>query len=182
MSKLDAPVVFVTAEQFRFASKWLIRAPDMGCEPNVEIPSVTCAALALELYLKCLIAIEGTNNPEIHDLQDLFAKLSRGMQSRVKAHFDRFSAGAKEYVQRDAAKTGSPAPTVDFDYVLAWSRKGFTKSRYIFENGLPPETGWIADSITECARRTILDMYPEWFNFRLSGIQLARGLPPTFQE
>jgi hypothetical protein len=48
MPTLDPVSVFVTAEQFRFASKWLIRARGMGGEADVGIPAVTCAAMALD--------------------------------------------------------------------------------------------------------------------------------------
>ena len=162
MPVLDPESVFVIAEQFRSASKWLIHAPGMGYAADVGIPTVSYAAMALELYLKCLIATEGTENPIIHDLRHLFEKLSPGLQTAVRSHFDAYSDEVRRLDEAALAKAGSPPIKFTFDYALERSRQAFIRARYIFQDNLHPGSGWLADPIIECARRVILDAHPDW--------------------
>ena len=172
MPAFDPVKIFVTAEQFRYASKWLAQARGMGCQADVGIPAVTCAAMALELYLKCLIAMEGTKNPNIHDLRDLFEKLSPSLQASVRSHFDAHSDAVKEFLIKD----GSQASEVTFDFVLDWSREAFVRARYVFDDG-QPQAIWWADCITECARRVILDAHPDWWGLRMASPEVFVASP-----
>ena len=74
MPVLDPESVFVIAEQFRSASKWLIHAPGMGYAADVGIPTVSCAAMALELYLKCLNRDGGNGKSRSFMICDTFLR------------------------------------------------------------------------------------------------------------
>jgi hypothetical protein len=53
-------------------------------------------------------------------------------------------------------------PKVDFAYVLSASQDAFTIMRYLYEKGLPPGAGWLADDILDGARQTISEKHPDW--------------------
>src|SRR5262249_11092561 len=96
MSKHDPANIFIVADQFRHASKilHLTLSGEMTIEGqrvpfDVQVPMVTYSAFALELYLKCLIAMETrTKPPGIHDLDKLFKKLNSDTQVKIRRHFD----------------------------------------------------------------------------------------------
>jgi HEPN domain-containing protein len=158
----DPGDIFVVAEQFRNGSK-LLNLGQSGFPFDVRMAMMSCAAFALELYLKCLIAMEtGKAPPAMHDLQKLFDRLHVSTQTKIRRYFDDNSSLVKEFVEAQIAKHGVKAPIVDFDYVLTASREAFQLARYIYEGGFPAEKGWIADVIMDGARRTILDRFPDW--------------------
>lgn len=51
--------------------------------PTIVFASATNYGLAIELYLKTLIIMEGNNNPHGHNLDDLHNKLSPTIQKRL---------------------------------------------------------------------------------------------------
>jgi hypothetical protein len=69
----DPADIFVVAEQFWRATQIL-----RGEQPQPSSPPVVCAAFALELYLKCLIAMRpGATVPNDHNLKRLFDPIGR---------------------------------------------------------------------------------------------------------
>ncbi len=83
----DPRRIFRIAEWFNLASNTLKeRISEMR---GVAVPSVVLGAFSLELYLKCLIAIEtGKPPPTGHNLRWLFDRLSGSTQSKIKQYFD----------------------------------------------------------------------------------------------
>ncbi|MEK6744968.1 MAG: hypothetical protein AABZ15_15225 [Nitrospirota bacterium] len=54
-------------------------------------PAVTCAALALKLYLKCLLAIEDNDSDDPMPLAGLSRRLKEVTRKTLLARFDEFS-------------------------------------------------------------------------------------------
>jgi HEPN domain-containing protein len=75
-------------------------------------------ALALELYLKCLLQIEDKEACG-HDLDELFAKLNPGHRSRIEQVYDAWIA--------------SPRAGMKVADILKRSADAFTKWRYLNE-------------------------------------------------
>ena len=61
--------MFMQAELFRTASQVL-----SGHLPDVAIPLAVCSAFSFELYLKCLLLIEGSDPGVKHNLDEMFYK------------------------------------------------------------------------------------------------------------
>jgi HEPN domain-containing protein len=164
MAKHDPADIFVIAEQFRNASKFLILAREHGWQTDVAMPAVTCAAFAMELFLKCLLAMETEKSHETHDLKHLFNRLSKSSQAKIRVYYGPYLPDVKEHVERQYLLAGQPQPPplVDFDFVLDASRRAFPLARYIYERGLPGGQGWIADGIMEAVRKTVLEAHPDW--------------------
>ena len=53
-------------------------------DPDSTFPATVLVSFGFELYLKCLIAIEGKKPPRIHDLRDLFFQLSKESQVEIR--------------------------------------------------------------------------------------------------
>ena len=55
-------------------------------------PAVTCAALSLKLYLKCLLSLEGKDREDkIYRITELFRNLSDGKKMAILEKFDELS-------------------------------------------------------------------------------------------
>ena len=83
----DSRRIFRIGEWFYLAGLTLgERAPKMR---GLFVPTVVMSAFALELYLKCLIAIgTGKKPPPGHNLRRLFNKLTDKMQAKIRGYFD----------------------------------------------------------------------------------------------
>ena len=122
MSRHDPSNIFVVADQFRNASKVLNLAlagvVTMAAEKvpfDVQMPMATCSAFALELYLKCLIAMEtGKKPPGIHELDKLFRKLHLDTQAKIRRHFDTTGDSTIAFIKGAFEQAGMVAPTIDF--------------------------------------------------------------------
>ena len=167
--------IFIVAEQFRYAGKLATiipplvstnpaAAPALAFARNLHMPtaSMVCAAFALELYFKCLIRMGRKSFGREHDLAKLFRLVGRRNRVIIKRYWHDNSANVLAYIEREYQISDRPVPKVDFDFVLSASKDAFVVMRYIYEPGLKPDTGWLADVIVEAARRTILDKHPDW--------------------
>jgi HEPN domain-containing protein len=163
MSKHDPSNIFVVAEQFRHASKFLnLTMQQEVWKHDVRVPIMTCSAFALELYLKSLISMETCKKPpEKHELDFLFGKLQRSTQTEIRQFFDANSASTIAFVRGKYERQRQPTPRVDFDFCLNASRRAFPVSRYVYE-GMPAEQGWLGEIIMEGARAIILKRFPLW--------------------
>jgi hypothetical protein len=177
MPKYDPIHVFVHAEQFRAAGRWLTEAPKQGFPLPVDLAIPVCAAFALELYFKCLLAIDGIPIPPEHDLKKLFNKLSPEHKERIKHLSEPYMDDVRVWLKEEHQKLGKPVPTVDFNFVLRASKNAFEVARYLYETGLPGGKGWIADSIIEGARGRILELHPDWERARAAIHVTTRTLP-----
>jgi len=150
---IDPKGVFQTAEVFRASS---IILGNQG--PNYMFPMVICAAFSLELYMKCLILIEGGASKG-HDLKDLFSKTTSASQKKVRESYEPYKAKADAMY---AAFKGVPVPKTDFDFVLGASAKAFEHFRYAYEGAVEDQEGWMASDISECVKERVVELKPEW--------------------
>jgi hypothetical protein len=158
----DAKTVFSTAEVFREGSQIL-----SNHLPNVMFPWVMCSSFSLELYLKCLILIEG-GAATGHNLETLFRKrISGDSQDAIRANYE------KKRAQQDAIFAAAvaaghmpPPPKSNFDFVLHASAEAFTRFRYAYEGLVGNQQGWLAGQIGECVRERIIELNPDWANVR----------------
>ena len=164
----DPRQIFLNAERFGISAVILRKVA-----PRVQaafLPSAVLKAFSLELYFKCLIAIEtGKPPPTGHNLRWLFDRLNGSTKTKIKHYFDN-PAEQEELDWREKNKN-PPAHFPEealvapytFDNILDKSAKAFSQLRYIFERGLyKPGPIWSAGYIVTCARRVIVETHPEW--------------------
>ena len=163
--------IFVVADQFRAASKLAvlipvlaITIPELHDARTLYLPtaSMVCSAFSLELYFKCLIRIGRKAYPRsMHDLSKLFSIIGERNRIKIKRCWLQNSDQVRIDIQNSYAESGRSMPKIDFNFVLSASKDAFTTMRYIYE-GVDSDTGWLADTIVECTRQTILEIHPEW--------------------
>ena len=145
-------LVFDTASAFDRA--YHILSATLTDKPYVRAPSpplYTCAALSLELYLKCLLIIEHGSYIEDHDLSKLFNLLRSQTKRALK----------KRYAKWVKEETVFPELLnfTTFEALLEACKLTFTKGRYSFE--LNPFS-WTLDGLTVATKERILRLHPDW--------------------
>jgi hypothetical protein len=132
--------------------------------------SVLYSALALELYLKALIAIEGKIVPRNnHNLWKLFTILSRENQTLLRTEANAALEDQKVRLEKIRANPNAPellknAPT-GFNATLKKCSDVFTEFRNFMEPDAKPG-GWYADPILAAAHRALLKLNPAWEHSR----------------
>ena len=163
----DPRRIFRIAEWFWLASNTL--GEHVSARRGVLVPKIVLSAFSLELYFKCLIAVEtGKKPPSGHNLRWLFNKLSNDTQQSIRDCFD--NPDQRETHFREVLKNPEPpipkhvfGSSFDFDALLDESSKAFQRFRYIFENLEPKDyAAWKADYILKCTRQVIIGMHPDW--------------------
>ena len=159
--------IFIVADQFRLVGKTLTIITRHPAFPvmhnqNPVTASMVCAAFSLELYFKTLIRMGRKTYGNEHDLSKLFYKIGRRPRRKIRKYWNENSSVVPAYVESVYGKDGNPIPNVTFDWVLSASKDAFVSMRYIYEVGIAPDTGWLADTIVEAARHTIIERNPTW--------------------
>ena len=116
-------------------------------------------AFAVELYLKCLLTVEGSHVPSTHNLKNLFQQLSRESRARItRRHNDlaKENAGLAAF-RRKGINT-------ELNSLLDDGQDVFKNFRYLFEsipNRMKP-IGFALELFGEIVRNRILDLRPDW--------------------
>src|SRR5437588_9142048 len=170
--------IFVVAEQFYWAGVLATRIPhevaagtqhysEIGRDlPNMMSAAAACLAFSLELYFKCLIRMGNKPAETGHNLADLFKKVGVRHRAAIKRYFHQNADDVRRHIEREYAATGRPVPKPLFEFVLSASKDAFTRMRYVYETGIPRDTGWLASDILEGARQAILAKHPDWITAR----------------
>jgi hypothetical protein len=174
--------IFLQAEQFHNARNLLGRFVTHYDRP-VSFPSLVCSAFALELYLKCLIAINGNGIPTTHNLRTLFKRLTMGCQENIRSYFATKTPEMTKYFAEVNRQAGYPIMplTPDFDAQLRASADAFQNMRYVYERreATDQPRGYFAYFIEDGARHTILQIRPEWEGRRSTFTLEPRSTSPT---
>ena len=93
MDKENAFLYFSSANAYYLGATILMKPPKVAVATSLSMaqPAVTCAALALKLYLKCLLALEDNDSDDPMPLAGLFLRLKEGTRKALLARFDEFS-------------------------------------------------------------------------------------------
>lgn len=164
---MNPQAILETADQFDHAAavindsffEQLERQPTDGTDTVAfgMIPHVVNAALAIELYLKCLYALTlNAPVPKRHSLKLLFEELPANVQQKVRANYQRM---ADHQLNQWMAQQGGIAST--FDSIIENASLAFENFRYHFEPG-KPLLPWLAGNLAPAVRATIIELKPEW--------------------
>lgn len=151
MAEKSIQVIFRQGEQYHQAALQL-------SQTNLVLPYTVNAAFALELYLKCLVALERAPNhiPKQHDLFKLFEMLNPETQASLVNDF-------RMEVAKDPNKASALAEhlgfTDDLWHELGSSKDAFVLFRYAFE-GKPAR--FTVGELIPCLRNYIVKLKPDW--------------------
>ncbi len=116
---------------------------------HLVLPAVTCAALSLKLYLKCLLSLEGKDKEDkIYRIAELFRILSDGKRKMILQKFDEFANAEL-----------SPDELVNH---LALLDSAFERWRYIHEEEARSVNLEDVEEMILAVKGAILNDKPEW--------------------
>lgn len=146
----DAELKFRHAEAFVHAAG--IVSEHAVTRAYLVPPVIVCRAFAFELFLKCLIELEGGNYPKKHTLRLLFNLLSSTSQVDIK------SRSIVCCAQWGSVRAPEPNP----DKALDMSSEAFERFRYWFEPDYMGQSSWLADSLLRGIRDRLVMLKPDW--------------------
>jgi hypothetical protein len=163
----DPERMFAAGEIFGMAATKLSHAASHG-EPHMATPYIVCHALSLEIFLKCLILLEGRSYKNIHGLKDLFDKLSDDSKANITSMYERHIPKIQQQMllmheefRKLGLASGDP-PEATLASVLARSNHAFSGIRYLYEGQIRDDRHWEAAEAWGCVRERILELRPEW--------------------
>jgi hypothetical protein len=163
MADDEAKRILQQAFSFYKVQEILMEREPHDREEAVALAMTTCLlqAFTSELFLKCLIAIEGGAPPRLHDLLDLFNLLSTPTRSRLQAMWF-------DYVQRHPEQTETfkqVGVTIEPELTsaLAAGRKAFELIRYWHED---PDEDYVfyLSPLPTMLGRVVFELRPHWAN------------------
>jgi hypothetical protein len=152
-----------------------VRAP----EPVIYVIAANMA-LGLELYLKCLLLLEGQVPAEKHNLKLHFDALSKESRTEIRREYARIlkaDAHMKSEKKRVKERGQNPDKIFRFDRVLDEAALAFEKSRYPFDPQYKKHS-YLAVPIAEATKKRIIRIKPE-FGAVAEMILGPIGAPPT---
>lgn len=111
-------------------------------------PAVTCAALSLKLFLKCMRALEGGDKDDTYRIDALFQSLSEGTRNRFLQKYDEFS--------------NTPASSDELIKHLEALDNAFVHWRYIHEDDVKSVNLDDLEELILAAKATITSVRTDW--------------------
>jgi len=122
-------------------------------------PQIVLKSFAAECYLKSLIKLETNEDPEhIHNLLELFDKLTLESKKRIQKMWDRTSKHILDSGRRKLREKGMRVPKT-FRGAINESADAFLDWRY---HGKDANLGFSMLSFPMCVRCRIMEVMPEW--------------------
>jgi hypothetical protein len=151
---LDPRSVFQFACKFA-AAEMHIRSRDNPKAAFMASPSMVMSAFAIELFLKCLLVLEGKEYGRIHSLDVLYQKLSPKQKRRIEEVWDREARPKVEKLNQQFGLGPSDLPNA-----LVTCGRTFEHMRYGYED--PDRQAFYLGELPTILWRIILDIHPEW--------------------
>jgi hypothetical protein len=136
--------------------------PTGSMDMDMVNPYVTNAAFSLELYLKVLLYVEQGRWIGGHQLNGLFAGLTKQSKAAIRTRFNSLIADNPGYApirSHIRSETTMKKFEWDLDVLLGNSSNAFVDFRYAFDNGV----GWFAGfwELKEALISRIVELRPE---------------------
>jgi hypothetical protein len=175
--QIDAEVFFRYAESFNQAVELLapqfkrIGQPltDGIVEPKTQfhvsivadaVPFATADAFALELYMKCLYAMDHSECIRGHDVKQIYRGLKANTKRRLRNNYNAEVSKTRLLSTMDARNRKT---MTSFTSYLNLSRRMFEEIRYLFERAAIKKSRLAYWPLLRfAARKSVLDIMPEW--------------------
>lgn len=160
--------LFDNAEAFRRSADVIYERSDDA--PLIHgIPAYALYAFSLELYLKCVIAIEKNKPARGHKLYELYKQIGFENQNRLKELYKLAVAPGLYkhqlfyYALKQEGIDGVADPT-DLEAVLKVSTDAFTALRYFHEHESKKGAAFQAGAVPRAIRNLIFELRPNFLN------------------
>jgi hypothetical protein len=152
---IDPRSVFQLACKFA-ATEMHVRQRSNPKAAFMATPSMALSAFAIELFLKCLLLLEGKEIDRIHTLNVLFRRLSHKQKRRIEEVWDKEARPKVDTLRR---QFGYSHPS-DLPNALVTCARAFEHMRYGYED--PDRQVFYLGELSTILWRTILELRPEW--------------------
>lgn len=154
--------IFKSADAFIEISQQALKAAASSPDEEWYLAIVYCVngALATELYLKCLLTVEGGQIPKTHNLKFLFSQLSCESRGKIKKRHNEL-APQQQGLCNFRDKQGIQ---IDLDSLLEDGQDVFVTFRYLFE-GIADRVkpvGFALELFASLVRNRIIDLRSHW--------------------
>jgi HEPN domain-containing protein len=150
--------VFKSASSFKRAAGLLKQAHEDG-DWDMLFPFATNSALAAELFMKCLMHLDGVKVPQAHSLKKLFRNLHQSHRERIRKHFDE-AVKKKPYIPK--VEAFEPDFKFELDKVLEATDNSFEEWRYIFEDREGTVRFFGMEEFVDALQAYLLSLEPAW--------------------
>ncbi|WP_223648882.1 hypothetical protein [Hymenobacter psoromatis] len=158
--------IFAQAETFMLTAEQVHTKAGPGKNIMLIFPGLASQGFAIELYMKCLLSLEGKPIPKSHNLLSIYDKLCQVYQNKIYINYNHILSKTPnldklELILKDG---GNQNPSFDFRIILNQVKDVFPAVRYMFEQSTIP-TGLYAlvGLIMNASRMLILELRPTWF-------------------
>lgn len=174
-SSTSAQQVFEHAECFYQTFMALCRLrpharEDMHVAITLAEPLIVLAALANELFLKCIICIETGGTTHGHNLKELFDRLSETTRTRIEKRWDD-AVVERRRQEWDRLEEFGLKVARDLPSALAKGAKAFERYRYSYEENTDGLHYYLED-LSGLLESLILEMRPDFEAFRRAPVPL----------
>ncbi len=176
-SKIDPSKIFVQADCFYQTLAILSNVAPDNTQLAVTLgePAMVITALTIELFIKCLVAIETGDVPRGHHLKQLFDKLGTSTQNRIQYTWDNSIAAHRAEEWNKLEKSLRITIARDLPSALEVGSKAFERIRYSYE-GNNEDLQFYLQDLPQLLGRVILEIKPEWKALRRNYQELV---PPS---
>jgi HEPN domain-containing protein len=131
---------------------------------SIAEPVMVLGALTIELFLKCLVFIESGDVPRIHNLRELFGKLSLPTRSRIQQGWEEIAAHRAEQWSQLEGRL-EIAMALDLLSALGAGDDCFQQISYSYEVKTGRLQYYIHD-LSQLLGKIVLEIKPEWQTLR----------------
>lgn len=157
----DPHDVYLHATRFLVADSILRKSFKKRPSPKkwVSYPAMVNSAFASELFLKCLLILEGKSPPGTHDLETLFSSLNAAHKARIRALWKAKQPGRERALATVERENGKTIPR-DLVGALRDCANAFELIRYMHES--PKKAKFYLTFFPIHVRDVIRQVRPDW--------------------
>lgn len=166
---LDPQKIFVHASTFHKSYELLRNSvlPKDGSSPDdqkvalIAHPSMVLSVFASELYLKCLLCVETSKVPAVHDLEKLFMGLPVKTRHEIDDLWDTDIRQPGKQAVLDKLRETPTGKEIknDLRYALGKGADAFMELRYFYET---EQSFFLLSDFPYVLRVAILRRFPHW--------------------
>ncbi len=123
------------------------------------MPAMVMSAFASELFLKCLLLLEGQTPPDLHHLGSLYKRLHNKRKARIAQLWDAEVAAHANQFAENERRLGVSIPR-DLKTALFDCGDAFEGLRYIYED--PLRVKFYIIHFAPILHRAVLEVRPDW--------------------
>jgi hypothetical protein len=137
---LDPLDMFMHAEDYRITAIDLARDNNPARMSRVALPATVLGAFASEVYLKCILCLQGKTVPALHNLRDLFDLIGEPTKTRLQVLWSTIVPdlpSRKTFWALGDQEYGGQLPR-DLPTLLEMGARAFEQLRYSYERDEDP--------------------------------------------